>query len=79
MPLTFAELLPTFTSAGEITCINCGRLLAEVVHDQASDTLKLRRPRSQSTVQVVVAGRRRFRCKHCNGYALVTLDDGLRS
>jgi hypothetical protein len=79
MPLTCAELLSTLPPAGEVTCLNCGRLLAEVVHDRTSDTLKLQRLCDQSTVQVIVAGRQRFRCGHCNGHAYLTLEDqGMR-
>jgi hypothetical protein len=73
MEPTFAELLPKATPAGEVTCLNCGRLLAHVVHEKASDSLRLRRLRGQPAVQVRVAGRSHLRCAHCHGHALVTL------
>jgi hypothetical protein len=60
---------------GEVHCLNCGCVLAEVVRGEAEDTLNLRPARFQSAVQVVIAGRRLLRCQRCQGRALVELFD----
>ena len=59
--------------AGEVHCLNCGAVLAEVVRSAEQGTLALKPARYQSAVQVVVAGRRLLRCQRCNGRAIVEL------
>jgi len=61
--------------AGEVRCLNCGAVLAEVVRGDDENSLGLRPPRFQSAVQVVIEGPRSLRCQRCNGRALVELFD----
>jgi hypothetical protein len=64
---------------GEVHCLNCGRMLAQVARETAQGTLELLPTPNESTVQVVVAGRRMLRCSRCSGRALVELwEDGLQ-
>lgn len=60
--------------AGEVQCINCGAVLAEVVRGGAEHRLGLRPARYQREVQAIIDGPR-LRCKRCNGRALVELLD----
>jgi DNA-directed RNA polymerase subunit RPC12/RpoP len=57
---------------GDVHCLNCGRTLAELVHNP-DDGYRLQPTVNQSTVQVVVAGRRLLRCRRCGGRAFVEL------
>ncbi len=59
--------------AGEVQCLNCGAVLAEVVRDTGQGTLALKPARFQSAVHVVVVERRLLRCQRCSGRALVEL------
>lgn len=61
--------------AGEVYCLNCGTVLAEVVRSAEDGTVSLRPAKDQSTVQVFVANRRLLRCRRCRGRALVELFD----
>ncbi len=58
---------------GDVHCLNCGRTLAEVTRKPDDGTLHLRPTTNQSNVQVIVAGRRLLRCRHCGGRAFVEL------
>jgi hypothetical protein len=61
--------------AGEVTCLNCGAVLAEVVRGNDAGVLGLRRARFQTAVQVEIVGPHSLRCQRCNGRALVALFD----
>ena len=58
---------------GDVHCLNCGRALAQVVRNPANDSYQLLPTVNQSTVQVIVAGRRLLRCRRCGGRAFVEL------
>lgn len=64
----------TRAMVGEISCLNCGRVLAQAVQDVAGGELELRPPEHQSAVRVVAAGGRVLRCGYCQGRAFI---DGL--
>jgi DNA-directed RNA polymerase subunit RPC12/RpoP len=57
---------------GDVHCVNCGRTLAELVH-RSDGGFQLQPTINQSSVQVIVAGRRLLRCRHCGGRAFVEL------
>lgn len=61
--------------AGEVQCLNCGAVLAEVVRVSEDGAIRLRPARFQRTVQVVIEGPHSLRCQRCNGRALVELLD----
>jgi hypothetical protein len=61
------------TTIGDVTCLNCGRALAEVIRHGTSGELRLCPALNQSAVQVLVAGRRLLRCAHCGGRAFIEL------
>jgi hypothetical protein len=64
---------------GEVHCLNCGRMLAQVAREVESGGLQLLPTSNESAVQVVIAGRRMLRCSRCGGRALVELwEDGLQ-
>lgn len=57
---------------GDVHCLNCGRALAQLIHDPDGQ-YRLVPTVNQSTVQVIVAGRRLLRCRRCGGRAFVEL------
>jgi hypothetical protein len=61
------------TPIGDVHCLNCGRSLAEVVRKPEDGKLALRPAIHQSDVQVVVAGKRLLRCRHCGGRAFIEM------
>jgi hypothetical protein len=64
---------------GEVHCLNCGRMLAEVARETVNGALQLVAAPNESPVQVIVAGRRMLRCSRCSGRALVELwEDSLQ-
>lgn len=64
---------------GEVHCLNCGRMLAQVAREMQDGGLQLLPASDESAVQVVIAGRRMLRCSRCSGRALVELwEDGLQ-
>jgi len=65
---------------GEVHCLNCGAVLAEVVRGDQADRLLLRPARHQPEIQVEIVGARCLRCRRCGGRALADLlDDPIES
>jgi len=61
------------TPIGDVHCLNCGRALAELVRDPEDGKFGLRPAIHQSAVQVLIAGRRLLRCRHCGGRAFIEM------
>lgn len=62
--------------AGEVRCLNCSAVLADVVRcDDDENRFGLRPARFRSEVQVDINGPRSLRCRRCNGRALVEIFD----
>jgi len=58
---------------GDVHCLNCGRALAQVVRNPVDGGFQLLPTVNQSTLQVILAGRRLLRCRRCGGRAFVEL------
>jgi hypothetical protein len=56
---------------GEVHCLNCGRVLANVVRASEQGGFRLRPAMGQSTVQVKIPSPGLLRCGRCNGRAFV--------
>jgi hypothetical protein len=63
------------SQVGELHCLNCGRVLGDLVRDLDGGSLELLPAAHQSDVHVVVAGRRMLRCGYCQGRAFLEMLD----
>jgi DNA-directed RNA polymerase subunit RPC12/RpoP len=64
---------------GEVRCVNCGRVLAELVRDPVSSRLRLRRAPQQSELLVRVVAGRVLRCQRCQGRAFVEQSEAVET
>lgn len=56
---------------GDIHCINCGRLLGELVRNPGTGKLRLRAGANRQELLAVVERGRTLRCTRCQGRAFV--------
>jgi DNA-directed RNA polymerase subunit RPC12/RpoP len=61
----------TISLIGEVHCLNCGRTLAEVVHDGSDGRHLLRPAAHQEVIEVKLIGPRALQCRRCGGRAMV--------
>ncbi len=56
---------------GEVHCLNCGRILAEVVDSGEGGRHLLRRAARHAVIEVTLVGPHSLQCAHCGGRAMV--------
>ncbi len=56
---------------GEIQCLICGRILAEVIQSGAEGRHLLRCAAHHTAIEVQIVGPHGLRCMHCGGRALM--------
>lgn len=56
---------------GEIHCLNCGRVLGEIVRNPMTGGQRIRPAANQRTILVTIEQGRLLRCNRCKGRAFV--------